>query len=115
MTKRRKGPVIQNAAPPKANNLAGRVRSWMVRPELLKENPNWMGKRVASSGEAWEEPEPEPDEEKKRQSTGNGVDEPLKQKKRRLNVPVSEAALAGKRAKILGNVDADELFGETEK
>lgn len=68
-----------------------------------------------STGVAWDEAEPEPDEEKKRQSTGNGVGDSSKQKKRRLNVPVSDATLVGKRAEILGNVDANELFGETEK
>lgn len=117
MTKRKKGPVIKAAEPPKAKSLANRIRSWMVQPSLLEENPNWLGKRVASSGALWDEAEPEPDEEKKRRSIANGSDKPSGQKKRRLKGPaVDMSVIAGKRAILLGNgvTGEAELFGEVE-
>lgn len=44
---------------PLSRTLATRVRSWMVRPELLLQNPDWFESgRVAHSGTAWGEEEP---------------------------------------------------------
>jgi len=49
--------------PPLSQTLATRVRSWMVRTELLLQNPDWFESgRVAHSGMAWGEEEEEPKE-----------------------------------------------------
>ncbi|KAF8119205.1 hypothetical protein EV363DRAFT_1298025 [Boletus edulis] len=60
--------------PPLARTLATRVRTWMIKPELLQKNPDWLTTgRVATSGEAWGEEAPK-ELEKDRKGKGKAIE-----------------------------------------
>ncbi|KAG2353481.1 hypothetical protein BDR07DRAFT_1496188 [Suillus spraguei] len=56
---RRRTDEQKTGPPPLARTLATRIRSWMVKTDILEENADWFDSgRVAHSGEAWGDEEP---------------------------------------------------------
>ncbi|KAG1832782.1 hypothetical protein EV424DRAFT_1533465 [Suillus variegatus] len=111
---RLRGDIILNAIPPKAKVVSTRVRRWMVKPELLNANEDWMiSGRVGPNGKAWgdEEDPIEDTKGKKRKVEPNVLAEEKVFKKSR-NVKGKQVVLKEKLDNVLGGCNADELFDE---
>ncbi|KAG0694398.1 hypothetical protein DFH29DRAFT_1034493 [Suillus ampliporus] len=111
---RLRGDIIPNAVPPKAKVVSTRVRRWMVKPELLDANEDWMiSGRVGPNGKAWGDDEDPIDDAKgkKRKVEANVLSEEKVFKKSR-NVKGKQVVLKEKLDNVLGGCDADELFDE---
>ncbi|KAG1806960.1 hypothetical protein EV424DRAFT_1544055 [Suillus variegatus] len=111
---RLRGDIVPNAIPPKAKVVSTRVRRWMVKPELLNANEDWMiSGRVGPNGKAWgdEEDPIEDTKGKKRKVEPNVLAEEKVFKKSR-NVKGKQVVLKEKLDNVLGGCNADELFDE---
>ncbi|KDQ09802.1 hypothetical protein BOTBODRAFT_178717 [Botryobasidium botryosum FD-172 SS1] len=86
--------------------VANRIRTWMVKPELLAQHPEWLTSGlVVTSGEAWGEPEPVDDVK------GKGRKVQVTAKKREvILVDDEEAPYKVKRQKVLGGQPEENLF-----
>ncbi|KAG0700543.1 hypothetical protein DFH29DRAFT_1001049 [Suillus ampliporus] len=115
MKKRVKGPINADAVPPIAKSLKNRVHTWMVKPELLEEHPEWMTRgRVAANGVTWGEEELEGQEsvrrKKRKASTAPKV--VVKRKVVEDDIGPSTAKLEGRIEELLEGEEEDEFFGE---
>ncbi|KAG0695643.1 hypothetical protein DFH29DRAFT_813946 [Suillus ampliporus] len=111
---RLRGDIILNAVPPKAKVVSTRVCQWMVKPELLDANEDWMiSGRVGPNGKAWGDDEDPIDDAKgkKRKVEANVLSEE-KVFKKSWNVKGKQVVLKEKLDNVLGGCDADELFNE---
>jgi hypothetical protein len=111
---RLRGDIVPNAVPPKAKVVSTRVRQWMVKPELLNANEDWMiSGRVGPNGKAWGDEEDPIDDTKgkKRKVEANVLAEEKVFKKSR-NVKGKQVVLKEKLDNVLGGCNADELFDE---
>lgn len=117
MIPRRRGEVVQDATPPKANKVENAIRVWMVNPAILAQNEDWVtGGLVLPNGTLWGDAEdptvvPGAPGTRRRKTAGN-VDGLMKRTKRRAldrsEVDKTVSELDG----ILNGRDVAELINE---
>ncbi|KAJ7120570.1 hypothetical protein C8R43DRAFT_900610, partial [Mycena crocata] len=110
---RKEGPPV-NAEPPVARALKNRIRAWQVKPELLTENPHWIGRRVASNGIAWGDAEDPVEEMQIKRKSDEMGGKPGIAKKRRPNAETRKkvSGAVDKLNTLLGDETVDSVFGE---
>ncbi|KAJ3008510.1 hypothetical protein NUW54_g3125 [Trametes sanguinea] len=110
MVPRIRGSSKPDAAPPRANKLSSRIRTWQVNPAYLQDHPEWLATgRVAMSGTAWGDLEDPQEDEKPGRMQAGGEGRRCK-KIRRVENTADVAEAQAELERVAEGVDVDSMF-----